>query len=153
MRIDIVAFPGNDDLDVFGPLRVLRGAADRGADFEVRLVTREEPAPLVSSTGLRFEPDARYRPGADVLVVPGGGWGSRAAAGAWGEVRRGDWLPLLERARAATPILAGCAPAPCCSRTPVWSPAGGRTRIIPPSPNSPNWAPRWCPNGSSTTAT
>lgn len=93
MRIDIVTFPGVDDLDLTGPLRVLRGAG-----FTVRLVGRTGRGPVTTSSGLRFETDAAFDPRPDVLVVPGGGWGARAEAGAWGEVRRGDWLPLLKRA-------------------------------------------------------
>jgi transcriptional regulator GlxA family with amidase domain len=100
MRFDLVVFPGVDDLDVFGPLRVLRGAG-----FDVQLVTRIEPAPITTASGVRFEPDAGYSPGADVLVVPGGGWGARAEIGAWGEAQRGDWLPLLHEARPC--VLAG----------------------------------------------
>ncbi|MBK1783544.1 DJ-1/PfpI family protein [Prauserella cavernicola] len=100
MRVDVVVFPGVDDLDVFGPVRVLRGAG-----FDLRLVARGEPEPVPTSSGVPFLPDARYAPGADVLLVPGGGWGARAETGAWGEARRGDWLPILREARPE--VLAG----------------------------------------------
>ena len=60
------------------------------------------------SYGLRFIPDGFFEPGAaDVLVVVGGGWAARDEAGAWGEVQRGDLLPLLVQARRSTLLVAG----------------------------------------------
>ena len=103
--IDIVLYEGVDELDVVGPLEVLRSAAAAGADLTVRMVTRTEPLQVRGAHGLRFRADALYEPGADVLVVPGGGWGSRAQAGAWGEAERGDWLPLLRAAAEAGTLM------------------------------------------------
>ena len=63
---------------------------------------------VLGAYGLRFVPDGIFEPGAaDVLVVPGGGWAARDEAGAWGEVRRGDLLPLLGEARQSTSLMAG----------------------------------------------
>jgi len=105
--IDIVTYDGLDEMDALGPLEVLRSAS-RDADLSVRLVTREAQALVTGAYGLGFRPDAVYEPGAaDVLIVPGGGWAARADRGAWGEVQRGDWLPLLKQARESAPILAG----------------------------------------------
>jgi uncharacterized protein (DUF427 family)/putative intracellular protease/amidase len=105
--IDIVLFDGVDELDAVGPLEVLRGAAAQGADLSVRLVTRTEPLDLTGHHGLRMRADAVYEPGADVLLVPGGGWIARAEAGAWAEAERGDWLPLIRAAADAGVVLAG----------------------------------------------
>jgi uncharacterized protein (DUF427 family)/putative intracellular protease/amidase len=105
--IDIVLFDGVDELDVVGPLEVLRGAAARGADLAVRLVTRTEPLDVTGHHGLRLRADAVYTPGADILLVPGGGWLARAGAGAWAEAERGDWLPLIRAATSAGVLLAG----------------------------------------------
>lgn len=107
MRIDIVVFDGVDELDALGPLEVLRSAARAGADFGIRLVTRTPQAYVTGSHGLRFVPDATYSPGADLLLVPGGGWAVRSAVGTWGEVQRGDWLPLLKQAQVGGAVLAG----------------------------------------------
>ncbi|HWI21520.1 MAG TPA: DJ-1/PfpI family protein [Baekduia sp.] len=107
MLIDIVVYDGLDELDALGPLEVLRNAAYYGADITVRLVTREAQATVEGAHAVRFAPDAVYEPGADVLIVPGGGWNSRAANGARAEVQRGDWLPLLQTARQTARILAG----------------------------------------------
>jgi uncharacterized protein (DUF427 family)/putative intracellular protease/amidase len=105
--IDIVLFDGVDELDAVGPLEVLRGAAAQGADLEVRLVTRTEPLEVTGNHGLRLRADAVYTPGADILLVPGGGWIARAEAGAWGEAERGDWLPLVKTAAESGVLLAG----------------------------------------------
>jgi uncharacterized protein (DUF427 family)/putative intracellular protease/amidase len=105
--IDIVLFDGVDELDAVGPLEVLRGAAADGADLSVRLVTRTEPLGVTGNHGLRLEADAVYGPGADILLVPGGGWVARAPAGAWAEAERGDWLPLIRAAADAGTVLAG----------------------------------------------
>ncbi|MGH8991795.1 MAG: DUF427 domain-containing protein [Acidimicrobiia bacterium] len=105
--IDIVLYQGVDELDVVGPLEVLRSAAAAGADLTVRLVCRTEPLEVQGSHGLRLHADAVYQPGADVLVVPGGRWSSRSDVGAWGEAERGDWLPLLAAAAKDGTLMAG----------------------------------------------
>ena len=105
--IDIVLFDGVDELDAVGPLEVLRGAAAAGADLAVRLVTRTAPLEVTGVHGLRMQADAVYQPGADVLLVPGGGWLARAERGAWGEAQRGDWLGLIKQAADNGVLLAG----------------------------------------------
>lgn len=107
MRIDIVTFDGHDELDVFGPFEVLAVARACGADLDVGRVTRDGAAMVTAAYGTSYRPDGPYRPGADVLVVPGGGWASRAAVGVWGEVQRGDWFPQLREAAAAGTVMAG----------------------------------------------
>jgi transcriptional regulator GlxA family with amidase domain len=108
VQIDIAVFDGVDELDVLGPLEVFRAAEASGADLDVRVVTRADPPhELRGGFGLRFQPDATYVPGADVLVVPGGGWVNRADVGAWGEAHRGDWPALIRAAAATGTLLAG----------------------------------------------
>lgn len=107
MRADIVVFDGLDELDALGPFEVLCNAASAGCDLIVHLVTREPQSIVVGSHGLRFEPDFAYDHGADVLIVPGGGWAARSEVGAWGEAQRGHWLPILKEARAHHRIMAG----------------------------------------------
>ena len=91
MLIEIIVFPGVDELDAIGPLEVLRSAAEAGADFQVRLVSLGGATEIAASHGLRFSVDGSLgstgRP--DVLIVPGGGWGKRAPQGAWAEAQRG----------------------------------------------------------------
>ncbi len=108
MLVDVVVFDGVDELDVVGPLEVLRRATAIGADVQARLCSRT-PVPWVSgSFGMRFQPDGEFKPGeAEVVVVPGGGWVARPDAGAWAEVRRGYWLALLSEAAGAGSVMAG----------------------------------------------
>lgn len=105
MRIDIVCYDGMDDLDVVGPLEVLRNAATAGADLEVRTVVLTGVDWVTTSHQVRMAPDGTYRPGADLLVVPGGNWVARSKAGAWGEVQRADWLGPLRAAAAAGAVM------------------------------------------------
>src|SRR5262245_38124570 len=108
MRVDIVVFDGVDEMDVLGPLEVLRDAGREGVVAAVRLVTRVPQAEVVGAFGLRFAPDGTFEAGdADIVIVPGGGWAVRAAVGAWGEYERGDWLPLLASAASTSRIIAG----------------------------------------------
>ena len=125
VRVDIVVYDGLDELDAVGPLEVFRNAGAAGADLESRLVSRADPEPVTAGHGLRFWPDARFEPGADLVVVPGGSWAARAEAGAWGEVRRGQWLPLLAAAARSGTVMASV-----CTGTMLLAHAGvvGRRR-------------------------
>lgn len=107
VQIDIVVYDGLDEMDALGPLEVLRSAEAAGADVTARLVSRVPSGQVTGAFGLRFCPDATYEPGADVLLVPGGGWAARAERGAWAEVREGSWLPLLADAARQVRIMAG----------------------------------------------
>jgi uncharacterized protein (DUF427 family) len=99
--IDIAVFDGFDELDVVGPLEVLRSAG-----LTVRLVTRAEPLEVTGSHGLVIRADAVYSPGAQVLVFPGGGWLDRAQRGLWGEIEQGDWLGSIKAAADSGVVLA-----------------------------------------------
>ena len=106
MEIDIVVYDGIDEMDALGPFEVLRGA-QLGGLLEVRLVTRLPRRRVTGAFGLSFEVGDVFAPGrADVVLVPGGGWAGRAERGAWGEVQRGDWLPLLAEAAEAGSTMA-----------------------------------------------
>jgi len=108
MLFEIIVFPGVDELDAFGPMEVLRNAAASGADFQVRLVSLEAATEIVGGHGLRFGVDGVLgsfgRP--DLLVVPGGGWGKRAAQGAWAEAQRGAVPAAIARIYGKGTILA-----------------------------------------------
>lgn len=106
--VDVVVFDGFDELDAVGPLEVLRCAEELGGDVRSRLVTRTPQEVVTASHGLRVVPDSTLVVGeADVLVVAGGGWAVRAERGAWGEVQRGDLLPVLADAAASARVVAG----------------------------------------------
>ena len=108
MLVDLIVFDGVDELDVIGPLEVFRRAAAVGAEVAVRICSREHVEWVSGAFGVNFKPDATFVPGAaDVVVVPGGGWVARDEIGAWAEVRRGDWLPLLAEAARDGSVMAG----------------------------------------------
>ena len=103
-----MVYDGLDEMDALGPMEVMRSAAKAGADLTVRLVTRTPQSLVTGAYGLRFVPDGAFVPSeAKIIVVAGGGWAARADAGAWGEVQRGDWLPLLADAAKTADVVAG----------------------------------------------
>lgn len=108
MHIDIVVFDGIDEVDAIGPFEVFSNAVKAVQDVRVQLVTLTAQPSVRGSCGLEFIPHGIWNPGeADILVVPGGGWGTRADIGVYGEVQRGKWTGPLLRARAKTPLVAG----------------------------------------------
>jgi transcriptional regulator GlxA family with amidase domain len=106
MRIDIPIFDGVDELDAIGPFEVFQNAASAGGDFSVRLVTRETDDVVTGSHGLRVLPDSVFAAGADMVLVPGGSWVARNDVGVWGEVQRGEWLPILAQAARGGALMA-----------------------------------------------
>jgi transcriptional regulator GlxA family with amidase domain len=83
MRIEIPVFDGVDEIDVFGPFEVLAGTG-----FEVELVGVEAPGRIATQRGVRLETvTALGHP--DAVIVPGGGWLSRAPEGAHAQAQRG----------------------------------------------------------------
>jgi putative intracellular protease/amidase len=108
LLVDLIVFDGVDELDVIGPLEVFRRAAAVGAEVAVRICSREHVEWVSGAFGVNFKPDATFVPGAaDVVVVPGGGWVAKDEIGAWAEVKRGDWLPLLAEAARDGSVMAG----------------------------------------------
>jgi transcriptional regulator GlxA family with amidase domain len=90
MRIEIVVFDGYDELDALGPFEVLKVAAGRGAPFDVTLVGVDGPGEIRGQHGSRIVVDAALGDAVpDAVIVSGGGWLSRADAGAWAQAQRG----------------------------------------------------------------
>ncbi len=92
MRVGIVLFDGFDELDAIGPYEVLRNAG-----VGVVLVTLDPIERVTASHGLAVEPQGVLDDSYDLVVVPGGGYGDRAEAGAWAEIRRGRLPDALRR--------------------------------------------------------
>ena len=108
LLVDVIVFEGVDELDVVGPLEVLRRAEALGADVRCRLCSLGVIDRVAGAFGLIFLPDGEFVPGgADVVVVPGGGWVARSDTGAWAEVKRGEWPRLLSEASESGSVLAG----------------------------------------------
>jgi transcriptional regulator GlxA family with amidase domain len=108
LLVDLIVFEGVDELDVVGPLEVLRRAEALGADVKCRLCSQGVVDCVSGAFGLSFLPDGEFVPGkADLVIVPGGGWVARSETGAWAEVRRGDWPKLLSEGARAGSVMAG----------------------------------------------
>lgn len=105
MEIAILVYEGFDELDAIGPYEVFENAAGAGADCAASLQTVEPTERVTASHGLRIEPDGVFDPQAtdgtsvdptpDLLLVPGGGWNNRSAAGAWTAAEAGTIPELI----------------------------------------------------------
>src|SRR5580704_11972805 len=102
MQIQTLIFDGFDELDTVGSFEALRMA-----EFSVKILSlrRQE---VTAANGLRVLAegliDINARP--DLLLVPGGGWLSKAAQGAWAEAQQGEVLHILKNFHQAGTILA-----------------------------------------------
>jgi transcriptional regulator GlxA family with amidase domain len=100
MDIDIIVFDGFDELDAIAPFEVLRNAEAQGADLHATLVGLHGAGEITAAHGTRIVVDRGVSGSADMVVVPGGGWNSRAPRGARAEAERGDLPALLRREHA-----------------------------------------------------
>jgi transcriptional regulator GlxA family with amidase domain len=100
--VQILVYDGVDELDVVAPFEIL-GAAG----FAVELVTAASRGPVRATHGLLLTPDGVLAAAPDLLVVPGGGWVSRAPESAWTEARRGELPAAIAERHAAGSIVAG----------------------------------------------
>lgn len=107
MNIDVLIYPGFDELDAIAPMEVFHNAKLRGAPFDVRYVAVEKGT-IVAAHGLRVECEAVLGDGAlpDALVIPGGGWIDGSVAGARAEANRGAITQKLAEFHAAGVTLA-----------------------------------------------
>jgi len=103
MQFQILIFDGFEEMDVFGVFEPLRMAG-----LNVKLVSLERKEYVVGFYGSRIIPDGvqdvNDKP--DVLIVPGGGWITKAPAGAWAEAEKGTILTALQNFSQAKCILA-----------------------------------------------
>lgn len=111
MKVQIVLYPGYDEIDAIAPYEVLRNAAEAGADVQTELVTLDGAEEITATHDLRVRAGGRLDLGVrpDLLLVPGGSYVSRAPQGAWAEAQRGE-LPVAIAAfhQAGTTIAAVC---------------------------------------------
>lgn len=106
MRAQIVVYDGFDETDAIAPYEVLRNARAAGADLQVELAVLGSPRQVVAGRGLAIQPQAMLGGSVDLLIVPGGGWGSRAEHGAWAEYQRGELPAAIARLHAAGTVVA-----------------------------------------------
>jgi transcriptional regulator GlxA family with amidase domain len=104
-QVQILIYDGLDELDAIAPFEILAAAG-----FDVELVTVVQQTWSVQTAhGALIHPHGALGPAPELLVVPGGAWASRAANGAWGEVKRGV-LPavIAERHHAGSAVAGVC---------------------------------------------
>lgn len=109
----VLVYDGADELDVVAPFEILAAAG-----FEVELASLGSHR-IRTAHGMTLLADGLLAPAPDLLVVPGGGWLSRAPEGAWAEARRGV-APAAIAARHA----AGSVVAAVCSGVMIVAAAG-----------------------------
>jgi transcriptional regulator GlxA family with amidase domain len=102
MTTELLLYEGFEELDVFGPFEVLATAG-----FKPTLVTLEPTDRVRGAHGATVLPDATMTERPDLLVVPGGGWASRRASGAWREAQRGVVPDAIAARLTAGTTLAG----------------------------------------------
>ncbi|AVH23095.1 DJ-1/PfpI family protein [Nocardia cyriacigeorgica] len=100
-RVQILVFDGVDDLDIFAPLEVLGYATHFDSRAQVELVTAADPGSVVLMSGTAIDVRSGWAPHrAEVIVVPGGGYGlPPGAPGVPTEISRGHLPRLLAAAR------------------------------------------------------
>jgi transcriptional regulator GlxA family with amidase domain len=119
VKVGILLFEGFEELDALGPYAVLRYAEAAGADVEVELVVLSEAERVTAAYGLTVTPHGVLDDSYEVVVVPGGGWMTRAPSGAFAEVERGELPDALARLHRAGVTLASV-----CTGAMVLSAAG-----------------------------
>ncbi len=99
--MQLLVFDGVDDMDIFAPLEVFGCAKHFDPRADVELVTAASPGAVVLMSGTRIEVPAGWAPErADVIVVPGGGYGlPPGSPGVPSEIARGRLPRLLASAR------------------------------------------------------
>ncbi|MBO4205261.1 DJ-1/PfpI family protein [Micromonospora echinofusca] len=99
LRVQIVMFDGVEEQDFAGPYEVfsLAGRLSSGA-VRASYVTADRPRSIVAAFGTTVRVTNGWDPyAADLIVVPGGGFGRRDSPGIWPEIEKGT----LPRALAA----------------------------------------------------
>jgi transcriptional regulator GlxA family with amidase domain len=100
MNAEILLFDGFDELDAFGPFEVL------AESFDATLVTLEGERAVRADHGAVVSAQQALSERPDLLIVPGGGWLSRATQGVRAEAERGEIPAALAARHAAGSIVA-----------------------------------------------
>ncbi|MCK8680030.1 DJ-1/PfpI family protein [Streptomyces lichenis] len=100
LRVQVVLFDGVEELDFAAPYEVFSAARFFSSrPVEVRYVSATGPGTIRAAYGTRVEVEHGWAPReADVLVVPGGGYGRPDGPGVWAEIRRRTLPEALAKA-------------------------------------------------------
>jgi transcriptional regulator GlxA family with amidase domain len=99
LRVQVLVFDGAEELDYTGPYEVfsVAGRMSSGA-VTVSLVTAGRPGVVTALHGTKITVTETLRHAeANLLVVPGGGYGQKNGPGIWGEIAKGT-IPRALRA-------------------------------------------------------
>jgi len=109
MHIQILLFPGFDELDAIGPYEVLAGVAALTGQFDVELAAIEGPTVIRAGHGAQIQATAALAPAPDLLLVPGGGLNDNRPEGVRAELSRGV-IPraIAERHAAGSRVASVC---------------------------------------------
>lgn len=99
LRVQVVVFDGAEEQDYTGPFEIFSVAARMSSGaVTVALVTGDRPGEVTALYGTRISVARGLAPGeADLIVVPGGGYGNKNGPGIWGEIAKGT-IPAALRA-------------------------------------------------------
>lgn len=99
LRVQVVVFDGAEELDYTGPFEIFSLAARMSSGaVRVALVTGDQPGEITALHGTRLTVTKGLAPAdADLIVVPGGGYGNKTGPGIWGEIIKGT-IPAALRA-------------------------------------------------------
>ncbi|HXP93399.1 MAG TPA: DJ-1/PfpI family protein [Candidatus Binatia bacterium] len=111
MHFAIVVFQGVEELDIVGPWEVLRYATGLIPDerHRVSMLTLTPTDEITAQLGMHFRPDGVLDAPVDVLIIPGGGYVTRAPQGVRAEIEHGE-LPrrAAELHRGGTTLAGVC---------------------------------------------
>ena len=114
-------YDGFDELDAIGPFEVFRIAETKGADLNTELVSlASDPAKITAQRGLVIQCKGTVTVDSppDILLIPGGGWGTRSSSGAWCEYQKGEIPNLIsEMYKKGTTIASVCTGAMLIAKT------------------------------------
>ncbi len=97
----MLVYDGADELDVTAPYEILAASG-----FAVELASLGARQ-IRTAHGITIRAHGLLAAVPDLLVVPGGGWLSRAPEGAWAEVQRGVAPAAIAERHAAGSVIAG----------------------------------------------
>lgn len=120
LRVQILVFDGVEEQDVIGPVAALGHAGHQGSPIQVTLVKTGAPGEITGTFGTRFAVATTWNPtGGDILVVPGGGYGTKDGPGVNALIKDKALLRDLGRAHRGGVLVAGV-----CTGVMVLSAAG-----------------------------
>ncbi|WP_055547477.1 DJ-1/PfpI family protein [Streptomyces sp. NBRC 110028] len=107
-RVHILVYDGVEEQDFMGPRDVFGHAVHAGGAVETSLVRPGGPGEVTCAFGTKVVVDKGWEPTeADVLVIPGGGWGKPDGPGIHALRKSPSVLRDLRRAQQSGVVLAG----------------------------------------------